>query len=228
MSLPLLLLRPQPGNNATAERAREMGLTVIQIPLFDILPADGGPLPAGPYDALLLTSINGVRFGATIMRSFADLPAYAVGEATAYAARLAGHAQVITGGGDAQSTAAMMAADGRRNVLHIAGEDVRPFDSQGVGIVRHVVYRTILRDTAAVRTALNGLGPLVVAVHSPRAAIQFASLVPATRRMRIHVAAISEAAARLCGKGWASVAIATKPDDTALLHCVETLCIRAG
>ncbi len=102
-----------------------MGLTVIQIPLFDVLPADGGPLPPGPYDALLLTSINGVRFGALIMRTFAGLPIYAVGEATAYAARLGGHEIVITGGGDAQSTAAMMAAEGRRNVLHISGEDVQ-------------------------------------------------------------------------------------------------------
>ena len=226
--IPLVLLRPQPGNNASATRAREMGLTVIQIPLFDVLPADGGPLPAGPFDALLLTSINGVRFGATIMSAFAGLPIYAVGEATAYAARIAGHQQVITGGGDAQSTAMMMAADGRRNVLHIAGEDVRPFDSQGMNILRHTVYRSVERDTDAVRTALKGLGPLVVAVHSPRAAIQFASLIPATRRMRIHVVAISDAAARVCGKGWASVTVSEAPNDTALLHCVETLCIRAG
>jgi uroporphyrinogen-III synthase len=226
--IPLVLLRPQPGSDASAARAREMGLTVIQIPLFDMLPADGGPLPTGPYDALLLTSINGVRFGATIMRAFADLPAYAVGEATAYAARFAGHEHVITGGGDAQSTAAMMAADGRRSVLHISGEDVRPFDSHGISIQRYIVYRTVERDTVATRAALNGLGPVVVAVHSPRTGIQFASLIPETRRMRIHIGAISDAAARVCGKGWASVAVAAAPNDTALLHCVETLCIRAG
>jgi uroporphyrinogen-III synthase len=226
--IPLVLLRPQPGNDASAARAREMGLSVIQIPLFDVLPADGGPLPTGPYDALLLTSINGVRFGATIMAAFAHLPAYGVGEATAYAARFAGHPNVITGGGDAQSTAAMMAADGRRSVLHISGEDVRPFDSHGISIERHVVYRTVLRDTDSVRTALKGLGPMVVAVHSPRAAIQFTSLIPATRRLRIHVVAISDAAARLCGKGWASLTVPAAPNDTALLHCVETLCIRAG
>ncbi len=118
--IPLVLLRPQPGNDASATPARrEMGLTVIQAPLFEVLPADGGPLPTGPFDALLLTSINGVRFGATIMAAFPDTPIYAVGEATAYAARIAGHENVITGGGDAQSTAAMMAADGRRSVLHM-------------------------------------------------------------------------------------------------------------
>ncbi len=104
----------------------------------------------------------------------------------------------------------------------------RPFDSHGINILRHVVYRSVERDTAAVRVALNGLGPVVVAVHSPRAAIQFASLVPATRRMRIHVAAISARAAQVCGKGWASVAVAAKPDDPALLACAEALCIRAG
>lgn len=226
--IPLVLLRPQPGNDASATRAREMGLTVIQVPLFDVLPADGGPLPTGPYDALLLTSINGVRFGATIMAAFVGVPIYAVGEATAYAARLAGHENVITGGGDAQSTAAMMAADGRSSVLHVAGEDVRPFDSLSMSIQRHTVYRTVERDIAAVRAALSGLGRAVVAVHSPRAGIQLTLLIPATRRMRIHIVAISEAAARVCGKGWASLSISERPDDTALLHCVETLCIRAG
>jgi uroporphyrinogen-III synthase len=226
--IPLVLLRPQPGNDASATRAREMGLTVIQVPLFDVLPADGGPLPAGSYDALLLTSINGVRFGATVMAAFAGLPIYAVGEATAYAARIAGHDGVITGGGDAQSTVAMMAADGRCSVLHISGEEVRPFDSHGMSVQRYTVYRTVECDTAAARAALNGLGPVVLAVHSPRAGIQLSLLVPATRRMRMHIVAISDAAARVCGKGWASVTVSERPDDTALLHCVEALCIRAG
>lgn len=226
--IPLVLLRPQPGNDASATRARDMGLTVIQVPLFDVLPADGGPMPTGPFDALLLTSINGVRFGATIMAAFAGTPIYAVGEATAYAARIAGHENVITGGGDAQSTAAMIAADGRRSVLHIAGEEVRPYDSLGVGVVRYTVYRTVERDIATVRAALSRLGPAVIAVHSPRAGIQLTLLIPATRRMRLHVVAISEGAARVCGKGWASLTVSERPDDTALLHCVETLCIRAG
>jgi len=226
--IPLVLLRPQPGNDASAMRAREMGLTVIQVPLFDVLPADGGPMPAGPFDALLLTSINGVRFGATIMTAFAGIPIYAVGEATAYAARLAGHENVITGGGDAQSTAAMIAADGRRSVLHVAGEEVRPYDSLGVSVVRYTVYRTVERDIAAVRAALSRLGQAVIAVHSPRAGIQLTLLIPTTRRMRLHVVAISENAARVCGKGWASLTVSERPDDTALLHCVETLCIRAG
>jgi len=226
--IPLVLLRPQPGNDASATRAREMGLTVIQVPLFEVLPADGGPMPTGPFDALLLTSINGVRFGATIMAAFAGVPIYAVGEATAYAARIAGHENVITGGGDAQSTAAMIAADGHRSVLHVAGEEVRPYDSLGVGVVRYTVYRTVERDIATVRAALSRLGPAVIAVHSPRAGIQLTLLIPATRRMRLHVVAISEAAARVCGKGWASLTVSERPDDTALLHCVETLCIRAG
>lgn len=226
--IPLVLLRPQPGNDSTAARAREMGITVIQVPLFDVQPADGGALPTGSYDAMLLTSINGVRFGATVIAAFAGIPIYAVGEATAYAARIAGHEGVITGGGDAQSTAAMMAADGRHSILHISGEEVRPFDSLGMSVQRYTVYRTVECDTAAVRAALNGLGQVVFAVHSPRAGIQLSLLVPTTRRMRMHVVAISAAAARVCGKGWASLTVSERPDDTALLHCVETLCIRAG
>lgn len=227
MSRPLLLLRPQPGNDASAARARAMGLNVVQLPLFEAV-AEEGALPEGPFDALLLTSANGARFGRAVLAAYADRPLYAVGAATAQAAREAGHGDVLTGGGDVASTAAMIAADGHATILHVAGADVRPFETPALHIVRHVVYRAAEVPDAAAKPAIDRLGPAVAAIHSPRAGTRFAALVTGAARADFHIAAISAAAAQACGTGWAGLAVSDRPDDTALLACAETLCIRAG
>ncbi len=228
MSLPLILLRPQLGNDASAARARAIGLDPVQLPLFEIGRVEAGPVPEGPFDAILLSSANGARFGAAVLRTLAHLPAYAVGEATAHAARGAGVEIVKIGGGDATSTATMMVAEGHDRVLHLCGADVRPFDPQGLTVARHIVYHVVERAEETIRPELDRLTAAVVAIHSPRAGRRLAALVAPEDRPRFHIAAISTAAADACGLGWASTTISTTPDDTALLHCVETLCIRAG
>lgn len=228
MTLPLLLLRPQPGNDASAVRARAIGLDALQVPLFETRAVESGPIAEGPFDALLLTSANGVRFGAAALDRFADLPLYAVGEATARAAREASHAHVLTGGGDAASTAATIVRDGHARVLHVCGADIRPFDPHGLSIARQIVYRAVERDESAVGPLLDALGSAVAVIHSPRAGQRFAALIPPGRRSAFHLAAISPAAASACGTGWAGIAVSPTPDDTALLACVERLCIRAG
>ena len=45
---PLLILRPEPGNGASAARARSLGLTPLQCPLFAIEPTPW----SAPYDAV--------------------------------------------------------------------------------------------------------------------------------------------------------------------------------
>ena len=59
----LLLLRPEPGLSASAERARALGLEVIACPLFAIEPVEWEAPDPADYDALLLTSANAVRHG---------------------------------------------------------------------------------------------------------------------------------------------------------------------
>lgn len=228
MTLPVLLLRPQPGNDESAARARAIGLDPVQLPLFEIGPVEAEAAPEGPFDAILLSSANGARYGAAVLRTLTHLPLYAVGEATAQAARQAGVGVVKIGGGDAASTAAMMVAEGHDRVLHLCGADVRPFDPQGLTVTRHIAYQVIERPEEAVRADLDRLTSAVAAIHSPRAGRRLATLVAPDQRLHFHIAAISEAAADACGSGWAGITISGSPDDTALLHCVETLCIRAG
>lgn len=227
MSRTLLLLRPQPGNDTSAERARAMGMEVAQLPLFEIVPVPADGVPEGPFDALLVTSANGARFGGEALARFADLPVFAVGEATAQAIRALGPYQVETGGGTAAATIPAIVAAGHRRLLHICGEETRPFDPLGLTIETHVVYRSDARDMRPYAKALATLPPSVIAVHSPRAGRRLNALIPPPGRNHI-LLAISEAAAEACGKGWRRIHVAPTPDDPALLRLASTLCMVAS
>ena len=93
----LVILRPEPGASATAARARAMGLEPVTMPLFKVEAVDWDAPDPGLFDALLLTSANAVRYAGERLRSLRQLPVYAVGEATAAAAREAGFEIASTG-----------------------------------------------------------------------------------------------------------------------------------
>lgn len=228
MTHPLVLIRPQPGNDESSVRAKARGLDTVQIPLFEVVTTPRSALPEGPFDAVLLTSANAARHGTTVLAALAELPIYAVGEATARAVLDAGPELVTAGRGDAESTAALIAADGHENVLHLCGAEVRPFNPHGLTITRHVVYRVAEVDDATTRPALAALEDGVIAVHSPRAGRTLAELVDPGRRHLFHLVAISAAAAAASGPGWGGVSVADSPNDAALLLCAETLCLSDG
>src|SRR5690349_3328000 len=93
----LLVLRPEPGASATAERAKALGLDPLVVPLFEVEPVEWqAPEPAG-FDGLLLTSANAVRQAGVQLERLRGLKAYAVGGATAEAARKAGFDIAATG-----------------------------------------------------------------------------------------------------------------------------------
>jgi uroporphyrinogen-III synthase len=47
----LVILRPEPGASATADRARAMGLEPVVMPLFKVEPVDWETPDAGSFDA---------------------------------------------------------------------------------------------------------------------------------------------------------------------------------
>lgn len=224
MIRPLLLLRPQPGNDASAERARVLGIDVVQLPLFEIVPVHNGTVPDGPFDALLITSPNGARYGAETIARFADLPIYTVGDTSAQAVRENGGKDVRTGGGDASRTIPMIVADGIKTVLHICGEEVRPFDTLGLTITQHIVYGSDARDMRPFTKMLVTMPPSVIAIHSPAAGRRLNALMPPSCRNHM-ILGLSEAATNAAGKGWRQVHVSPTPDDSALLRIATTLCI---
>ena len=212
----LLVLRPEPGASATAERARTLGLEPVLMPLFEIEPiAWTAPDPAG-FDALLLTSANAVRFGGEELKTLSALPVHAVGEATAEAARGAG--LTVSTVGEAGVDELLVSLGAELRLLHLAGEDRRAPTDVRQRIQSIAVYRSREIEAPDVSEASDA----VALVHSPRAGARFAELV--RERGGIAVVAISPAAARAVGGGWQSVQSADRPNDDALLALAAELC----
>ena len=211
----LLLVRPEPGLSASAERARQLGLDVIACPLFRIEALDWAAPDPRDFDGLLLTSANAARTGGRQLGMLKSLPVYAVGAATAAAAQSAGLAVAAIGEGDAADLLAMLPETIR--LLHLAGENHRATATD------HPIERLITYRSAAIeRPGLPLLQGLVVAIHSPRAGARLAAMTK--QRDQTALAVISEAAAEAAGPGWERVEVARRPDDPSLLALAAMLC----
>lgn len=223
---PLLILRPQPGADETAARARALGLDAIVAPLFEVRALRWTPPPATEFDAVMLTSANAARRAGAGLAGFLGLPCYAVGEATAAAAVDAGFTDVRVGPEDGVALLMVMEADGIARALHPCGADHVTLEPASMRIARLPVY-----EAQAVKTlppeAEGVLAEETVALlHSARAATLFGALVP--DRSRVTVAAISPRTARAAGSGWRRLAVAAEPRDHALLALAVKLCQTMG
>jgi uroporphyrinogen-III synthase len=212
----LLVLRPEPGAAATVERARVLGLDASAVPLFEIEGVAWEAPDAAAFDGLLLTSANAVRFGGPNLQTLRGLPVFAVGEATADAAREAG--VDIASAGDAGVERLLASIDPQLKLLHLCGEQRRTAQGASQAITPIVVYRSRAIDAPDLGESAGS----VVLVHSPRAAERLAELV--SERSSISVAAISEATAATLGNGWEAVETADRPTDDALLALAARLC----
>ena len=98
------ITRAQPAADATAERVRALGHEALVAPLLAVRPLSGVEVDLSGIAALAFTSANGVR-------AFADLSGerslrvFAVGAATAQAARAAGFKLVLSADGDVEALA---------------------------------------------------------------------------------------------------------------------------
>ena len=208
----LLVLRPQPGNQATARRAQAMGMEPLTCPLFAVEAVEWRA-PGASAEFILFTSANALRHGGEGLAGLTALDALAVGPATADAARAAGFRVVMTGSDGVE--ALLEALPGARRLLHLAGAEHRQVST------RHAIETIVVYRAAPIATTIPP-GELVALVHSPRAGARLAELAP--DRASVAIAAISAAAAAACGAGWAAVEVADQPSDPALLALAARLC----
>jgi uroporphyrinogen-III synthase len=150
------------------------------------------------------------------LQDLRGLQVYAVGEATADAAREAGFDIASTGEGGVDRL--LGSTDPDLQLLHLAGEDRKVPAAAKQQITSITVYRAKAKNDVDLSEAPD----CVAMIHSPRAARRLAELID--DRERIAIAAISKDAAEAAGDGWASVDIAEAPNDDALLALTERLC----
>jgi uroporphyrinogen-III synthase len=218
----VLILRPQPGADESAARARRLGLEPLVSPLFIVRPLGWSPPDPDGFDAILLTSANAARHGGPGLARYLQLPCYAVGERTAEAAQAAGFADIRSGPADGAALVAQVVGDGIGAALHLCGRDHVDLADGAIAITAVPVYAA---DPVA--RLPDGIEQALVLLHSPRAAAVFAGLA-GPRRAAIRIAAISTRAAAAAGPGWKAVAIAAAPRDHALLELAAKLCQTDG
>lgn len=213
---PLLILRPEPGASATAERARELGLTPIVRPLFRIAARSWDAPDPAEFDALVLTSANAVRNAGAALSKYAHLPTFVVGSATAKAARRAGLENLAVPAHNAAQLFRSLDRQGLKRSLHLAGEDRTPYPDLLFTITTRVVYASEAGDPDLPEP------PYVALLHSARAAEHFR--VACTRPTDVDIVAISDEVAEAAGEGWGSVTFPRRPDDNAMLALAVPLC----
>jgi uroporphyrinogen-III synthase len=218
--LKILILRPQPGADATADLARNMGMEPLVFPLFTIEPLAWEIPDCAEYDALLLTSANAVRAIASQIGALRTLPVHTVGPATAQAARDAGFMVASCGQADARAALANATAAGHSRLLWLTGADhiaLEPPSNGSLDILPVYQSRGVEAGNAMIEAVQDCA---VVALHSARAARHFTALTDAAgiNPSRITIVALSPAIAHAAGTGWRAVLAAETPEDVALLR----------
>lgn len=237
--LNILVTRPRSESEVFALTLAMRGHDAVQAPLLDIVPDETASVDLDGVQALLFTSINGVRSFARVSTA-RDVPAYCVGDATAQAARDMGFRDVHSAGGDVVALAnlvRMNLAPSEGALLHVSGSAVAGDLAGDLGGDRYDVRRVQLyrQDTArdlpdAAAEALKSGTLDAITFFSPRTAATFVQLVRKADLLdtlkNVSALGLSQAAldaARVEGAHWKSERAASQPTEAALLDVIDAL-----
>ena len=216
------ITRAEPGAARTADRLAALGFTPIIAPLLTLAPLpaalDAAPEPAA-VAVLALTSPNGVEAFAPLIPRFRDHPVFAVGDATAEAARSAGFTDVRSASGDIHALARLIAAEAPPGPLLAPGAREPAGDLPALlpdrPVQRLPVYAAFETHAPAPETFD------AVMLHSPRAARALAADLPRSAASGRVAICISEAAAApLRPFDFTEIRIAAAPDEPAMLSAL--------
>lgn len=230
----ILVTRPAPDGAKQAEALRARGHEPVLAPLLDIK-FEQPRLDLDGVQALIVTSRNALRALATHPQSkqLTPLPLFAVGEATAAAARDLGFAQVTTGPGKAAGLAERLRAEldpANGALLHLAGEDLA-FDLASAlpifELRQPVLYRAV-PAAALPEEALRALkaGKVDAAIlMSPRTAEIFGSLLRKEDAMELGSLicyCLSEAVAEAASPLGSRRRVAPTPQEEDILALIDS------
>jgi uroporphyrinogen-III synthase len=232
--LRILVTRSQPRAADTALALRARGHEPIVTPLFEMELVSEVDAKAGPWNAILLTSANGLwgicKFA--WHKSWHGMPVFAVGDVSAKAARDMGFAEVASAAGNVDDLTDLVVARLKppARLLYLAGEEragdlagalrTRNFDVDLVVVYRFVTPRFLPEAAeAALAGALDGV--LHYSRHAAEtylAAARNSGLLDAALTKPVHFCMSEQIAAPLKKAGAAHIRIAARPDEDALLE----------
>lgn len=231
----LLLTRPEDDSISVCKALTAMGIDCVIAPLLQIENIPGPDIVTDALQGFLVTSANGVRAVAARTKN-RDLPVYAVGDATARAARDIGFGCVTSASGDVDDLAALVAhaCDAEDGAFYHAAGTVTAGDLSGrlaaVGfeVIREKIYeaKTVehLPDNARAALAAGAIDGVVI--FSPRTAETFmdrvaaAGLIPVLGDVQLF--ALSQNVRDAAGSDWGEVIVAKTPTQESLLNAIRT------
>jgi uroporphyrinogen-III synthase len=233
----ILVTRPRPDAEVTAEKLRGMGHEAVVAPLLEI---DLYPSAVPPLDgaqALIVTSRNALRAldARGLSHAEKERPVFAVGGATARMARESGFSGIRTGEGTAELLLPLIVSNCKPDagpLIHLAGEktawDLKgAIEAAGFTVEQPVVYRAVPANTLP-EPALDALGADKVdgvMLMSPETAKIYVALLaahgigPIALQVR-HFCLSQAVAAELSSLPEAGVEVAGAPTQDALLALV--------
>ena len=232
-----LVTRPSEDAAPLARALQQRGIEPLLQPLLEIMPVAGAARRLGDAlagaQALLFTSANGARaFIAASPRR--ELPVFAVGDASAAVARIAGFRSVASAGGDVTDLARLVAArlaPQHGPLVHAAGSAVAGDLAAllpGFTLRRATLYEAKTADTLAPETvAALQRGEVALALFfSPRTAATFVSLAAAQSlddacRVVTAIGLSAAVAAPLGTLPWRALRIAAAPTQQNLLAALD-------
>ena len=170
----LFITRPKEDALPLAEKLRQAGHETVVSPLLAIIPRAGVAIPPDRFQAICVTSANGVR----CLQGRADLqvPVLAVGAQSATAAKLRGFEQVTARGGDVHGLVeyirlTLILQDGP--LLYLSGAETSGdleghLTAVGFSVTRLITYDAVAQKLDGLQLQLHpGNGVLL---YSPRSA----------------------------------------------------------
>ena len=233
-----LVTRPEPDASREAEALAAHGHEAVLAPLLKIEFAPDVPLDLAGAQALIVTSRNALRALATRreVKDVRKLPLFAVGEATARAARELGFAILVRAPGTAAGLPELIGGklDPKRgSLLQLAGENLAfdlktALEAKGFTLHQPVLYRAVPAEQLPARVlSLLKAGELDGAILlSPRTARTFAALIDkhgaVTQGRRLVCYCLSQAVAEVLVPLGFVVRVASKPREEDVLALVDS------
>ena len=233
----LLILRAEEEARRSAASLAALGHDAVVAPIVTCMPT-GQSIPAIDAVALIATSARAIRcLNAGDVAGLATVPFFAVGEATATAARTAGFREVIEGGGQAEALVEtiLRSVAPPGPLLYLAGEPRWPtveatLHAAGFSLAVQVLYRMLPMDALPESTcrALAENAPDAVLHYSAETAALFVRLARrsalATEAARpVHLCLSQAIADAVAALPRVRTLVAERPLEAALFELIRGL-----
>lgn len=228
----VLITRPKAAAEAFASRLQQEGLKVYIAPLMEYLPLPADVSGAASANALVFSSVQAVTLFAQ-RSDVRHLPVFAVGEATAQAATLAGFTTIETSPGDSLSLAGLIRARQEKlqlkKLFHPAGEDTasdlgRMLSGDGMTVKRVTLYKAAFIENIApeIEQALATGKISTVTLFSARTAQNFVRILkqPHMKNVSATLEAVclsQRIAKELRGTKWRAIHVSSTPNTNSVI-----------